>query len=227
MNFYPYLKVFIVLLFTLAINHSLYSQCTDGDIILNGDFETGDLSGWTVMDIMNPFFPLGVDCSGSFTTDFSFNSITPLDGTCMAVNGFDGDGPGQITMHQTVTIPAGASATFTFSWWVAYDMFNFGGSTLDRMFEVQIQPVGGGAPISIPYSFSAPAGTLNNGSGWVTVTLNLSAFAGQTFWLCFVETIPENFTGPAQVAIDGVSLIIECPCLADNGSLAIKATQND
>lgn len=201
-------------------SNATHAQCTDGDIILNGSFETGDFADWTVMDLAIPFFPQGVLCNQPLSTFSSFLDITAFDGNCFAGNGFDGEGPGQITHHQTVTIPANSTATLNFSYWVAYDL-TFG-ATIDRMFEVQLQPVGGGAPLGIPYSFSAPAGVTELGTGWIPITLDLSAFAGQTVWLCFVETIPENFSGPAQLAIDGVSLDIVClicddPCANNTG----------
>lgn len=188
-------------------------DCTDGDILLNGDFETGDFTNWIASDIYAPFFPLSVDCIGGFNT-FGFTPIDPISGSCMSVNGFDGGGNpyggGFINLHQEVTIPVSATAAdFTFSWWVAYDLYGFG-ANLDRIFEMQVLPVGGGAPLAIPYTFTAMAGTVEYGSGWIPVTVDLSAFAGQTIWACFVETIPEDFSGPAQIAIDDVSLNIVC-----------------
>jgi len=201
------------LIFSIALILSaslVFAQdCTDGDILLNGGFETGDFTDWIVEDLYDPFFPISVDCIGSFST-FGFTPIDPLSGTCMSVNGFDGGGPGLISMHQEVIIPTDAiTADFTFSWWVAYDLYSFG-ANLDRIFEMQVLPVGGGAPLAIPYSYTAFAGTVEYGTGWIPVTVDLSAFAGQTIWACFVETIPEVFTGPAQVAIDDVSLNIVC-----------------
>lgn len=167
---------------------------------------------WVTMDIAFPVIPQAVDCSGSYSIGHGFDSITPLDGNCMFVNGFDGRGPGKITMHQEVLIPMEASsATFAWSEWLAWDLITFPGSNLDRMFEVQVQSQGGGPPLEILYSVTAPARTQEFGTGWVSHTADLSAYAGQTIWLCFVEDIPERFTGPAQAAIDGVSLNIECP----------------
>jgi len=143
------------------------------------------------MDLANPFSPQDVFCNTPLNT-FGFLDITALDGSCFAGNGFDGEGPGQITHHQTVAIPANSTATLDFSYWVAYDLIGFG-ATIDRMFEVQIQPVGGGAPLGIPYSFSAPAGTFE-----------------------------KNFSGPAQLGLDGISLDIVClicddPCANNTG----------
>jgi len=198
-----------------SINDMINSDCTCtgtfppgcNDIILNGSFETGDFSNWIFTDLYNPFFPNSVDCSGSFTVGFGLNNIDPLSGNCMAVNGFEGSGPGFITLHQEVTIPADIiSADFNFSWWVAYDLAYYF-ANLDRFFEVQILPVGGGAPLAIPYTFTAMLGTIELGTGWTNVNIDLSAFAGQTVAVCFVETITEYFTAPAQVAIDNVSLV--------------------
>jgi len=199
-------NLLLILILALGFcSNTTNAQCTDGDIILNGSFETGDFSDWTVMDLAVPFSPQDVFCNTSLSTSYSFTDITALDGNCFAGNGFDGGGPGQITHHQTITIPANSTATLNFSFWVAYNIFG----SLDRMFEVQIQPIGGGTPLDIPYSFSASPG-MEPGTGWIPITVDLSAFAGQTVWLCFVETIPENFSGPAQLGLDGISLDIVC-----------------
>ena len=198
---------FLLLIAAFAIlGNQLNAQCEPGaDLMDNGDFETGDFTSWIPLDIGMPFFPLSVVC-GPFSVGFGFDVISPVDGSCMAFNGFDGDGPGQITLHQEVSIPAGSDVQFEWNEYISYDLLTFG-ATLDRMFEVQVQPSGGGAPLEILYSMSAPAGTIENGTGWINHTASLNAYAGQTVRLCFVENIPEAFTGPAQIAIDGASLI--------------------
>lgn len=204
------MKHFLIVLLTF-VSFSVYSQCEDGNIILNGDFETGDFSNWVTMDITTQFVPQQVICVPDVTIGFGFDPISPIDGTCMSFNGFDGGGPGEITMHQEVTIPAdAASATLAWSEWLAWDLMNFAPMALDRMFEVQIQPQGGGAALEVLYTVTAPSQTIENGTGWVSNTADLSAYAGQTIWVCFVEDIPEFFTGPAQAAVDGVSLEIVC-----------------
>jgi hypothetical protein len=42
--------------------------------------------------------------------------------------------------------------------------------------------------------------------GWREVAFDLSGFAGQTVLLYFEQSIPEDFTGPGQFEIDGVSI---------------------
>jgi len=88
-----------LLIIMLAIgfySNTTNAQCTDGDIILNGSFETGDFTDWVVMDLAIPFSPQDVFCNTPLNT-FGFLDITALDGNCFAGNGFDGEGPGQIT----------------------------------------------------------------------------------------------------------------------------------
>ena len=237
MTFSKFLLAFAM---TLFVTFQSFGQCSAGtDLISNGDFETGDFTDWIPMDIGTPFIPLQVICASGISAGFGFDPIDPIDGSCMAYNGFDGDGPGQITLHQEISIPDGkTTALFSWSENIAYDLLSFG-ATLDRMFEVQVQPEGGGAPLAILYSMDAEAGTIETGTGWVSHTVDISEFAGQTVRLCFVENIPEFFTGPAQIGIDGVS--VDCVSIVPTlgewaviilflvmtifGSLAIKSSR--
>jgi len=196
------------------------------DIISNGSFETGDFSNWIASDQNSPlFFNFFVNC-GSFSADYYFDPIIPLNGNCMAVTGFDG-GIGVedfITLHQELTIPANAtSADFTFSWWVAHDLYSY--SNTEILFELQVLPVGGGTPLAIPYTFTAMAETLEPGTGWMDVTVDLSAFAGQTIWVYFVETISNQYVyGSALLGIDEVSLIACTPVCEEeiNGAILVS-----
>ena len=62
-----------------------------------------------------------------------------------------------------------------------------------------------GAVLQTIYSFSAPPATAGD-TGYVTRTANLSAYAGQTIRIFFLENIPEVSTGPAQFEIDSITL---------------------
>ena len=55
------------------------------------------------------------------------------------------------------------------------------------------------------YSFTAPPATAGD-TGYLTHTANLSAYAGQTIRIFFLENIPQPSTGPGQFEIDSVSL---------------------
>ena len=220
------LKSLSVLVFLSFFTFQVSAQCNIGDILSsNGDFETGDLTDWVANDIASPFLAMQVACFPG-SVGFGFETVTALDGSCYMINGFDGDGPGQITLHQDISIPTDAVAEFSWSEAIAYDLSTFGAS-IDRLYEVQVQPFGGGAPLEILYSFTAMAGTVNNGNGWTSHTADLSAYAGQDIRLCFVETVPESFSGPGQIAVDGVSVeIVACstevvPTLGEWGVIAL------
>lgn len=163
------------------------------DLITNGGFESG-FTGWT--DTTTLSRPL---CA--WTLNSCLGDPPAADGgTHYASNGFDGSGPGTYTLAQTVAIPAG---TATLSWeddfWTSY----FGTS---RTAEVEILDASGTTTLGTVYSYSAP---FNGFTGWMQHSVDVSAYAGQTVQVAFVQTIPGNFTGPAGMGIDNVQLLAD------------------
>jgi hypothetical protein len=59
--------------------------------------------------------------------------------------------------------------------------------------------------MSTLYSFSTDIIAGYHDTGWLTHNHDLSAFAGQTVRIFFLETIPEFFTGPGQIEFDSIS----------------------
>lgn len=172
--------------------------------IVNGSFETGDFTGWITNDLTDPFFPLQVDDAG-VTPGFGLFSSAPTDGKFAALHGFDGNGPGIISLAQDVFIETGIT-TLTFDFRAGWDMQNFFGSSLDRLFEVNIETAGGGANLLNENFLTAEAGSINLDTGNLSGTLDLSAFAGQNVRVKFDSFIPEDFTGPAFFQLDNVAL---------------------
>jgi hypothetical protein len=161
------------------------------DLISNGSFESG-FSGWTqTTSLARPY------CAWAINS--CFTGLTPPDGSHYATNGFDGSGPGTYTLAQTVTIPTG---TATLSWSDDVRAIYFGTS---RTEQALIRDASGTTTLATLYTYTAPQGTSN--TGWTSHSVDVSAFAGQTVQVAFVETIPENFTGPARFAIDDVRLL--------------------
>lgn len=143
------------------------------DPIVNGSFETGDLSGWTVKELdetsSNPFLKLTVDGAGveypaptiPYLCGFSvcnidFFASEPTDGTYAALHDWNGDdstttAPGggpEINLrelYQEVSLPIQAT-TLTFDYRAAWELFRFG-ATVPRTFSVVIEPAGGGTPL--------------------------------------------------------------------------------
>lgn len=163
------------------------------DLIANGGFENG-FTGWTdTTTLTNPYCAWSID-------NCVFDPPAADGGAHFASNGFDGSGPGTYTLAQTVAIPAG---TATLSWeddfWTSY----FGAT---RTAEVKILDASGTTTLGTVYSYSAPYNAL---TGWLQHSVDVSAFAGQTVQVAFVQTIPGNFTGPAGMGIDNVQLVAD------------------
>jgi hypothetical protein len=171
----------------------------------NGSFETGDFTGWIAEDMVDPFEPLTVT-TGGFNNGLIAFTAEPTDGASQAITGFDGDGPGTISLAQDVGIPASAS-TLQFDWGAAWDTLNFGGSTLDRVFSVVIEEQGGGEALATLEVVRAEADTVVDDTGVTTAVADLSAFAGQTVRVRFLWDVPESFTGPAVCQLDNVRLV--------------------
>ena len=87
---------------------------------------------------------------GLFTSD-------PPQGLFAALTGFDGNGPGTISLAQDVFLSPSAT-TLSFEYQCGWDLVTFG-ATLNRTFEVDIEPKGGGAPLQTDVILTALAGT--------------------------------------------------------------------
>jgi hypothetical protein len=134
-------------------------------------------------------------------------SSTATDGNFVAFSGFDGDGaigPNPIFIAQDAFVPVGVT-TISFDWRAAWDLASFCGQcTGPRTFDFQVQPNGGGAPLLSVNLLTANPQTLNSDTGNQSSTVDISAFAGQNVRLAWLMTIPETFTGPAQLQIDNI-----------------------
>ncbi|MBL4772520.1 MAG: hypothetical protein JKX98_02610 [Alcanivoracaceae bacterium] len=171
--------------------------------ITNCGFETGDFTGWVATDLSAPFTPIGV-VVGGMDPGFGFFITAPTEGTFAAFNGFDGDGPGVIELAQDIIVPVRAGS-LTFDYRGAWDLSSFG-ATVDRTFDVQIQPSGGGAALKTKTILTAPVGNITNDTGNLSGTVDISSFAGQSVRIAFVWNIPENFVGPGAFQLDNVAI---------------------
>ncbi len=198
---------FITVLICLVFLCGSKSASAQTELITNGSFETGDFTGWTITQPTQPFRPWRVTGAGQGGGFPSVHITQPQSGVFSAWNGFDAGAPvpAQFTLFQNVTIPANNSAQLTWKDRVSWNMRDFPGSTQPKLYQVQIRNPSTGAVLQTIYSFTAPPGTAGD-TGYLTHTVNLSAYAGQTIRLFFFENIPEPFTGPGQFEIDSISL---------------------
>jgi|GEM_PF-5161922 len=161
----------------------------------NISFESGDLSSWVVQDLANPDLPLSV-------------APFPLsEGAFAAANGFAGETSGVIRLGQDFSIDPDTA-------WVLFDyvlLWDLTAGTLDRTFEVHVEPAGGGAALQTDVITTATAGSafmppLNGFMEPVGQTgmIDVSAFANSTVRLVFVWTIPEGNVGGGAAILDNI-----------------------
>jgi len=150
----------------------------------------------------------------------------PTQGVFAALTGFDGDGPGTIRIAQDIALPEGSNQ-LVFDYECAWDM-TFG-ATLDRTFEVNIEPSGGGAPLQTDLILTAQAGTIvtpSSGANLVGI-VDVSAFAEAPVRISFDWFVPQFFTGPAFCQLDNVSvtgavvLVSQIPTLSEWGLITM------
>jgi len=189
--------------------------------IVNCGFESGDFTGWITKDMAAPFVPIQV-VNGGQSIGYSFFTTAPTEGVFAALNGFDGGGPDTIEYAQDVTMPATAES-LTFDYRGAWDM-SFG-ATVDRTFEVQIQPSGGGAALQTTSIFdTSPVGSTVLDTGELTGSVNVTSFAGQSVRIAFIWNIPETNTGPGQFQLDNVAIVGPPPMIPSLSFYALLLT---
>ncbi len=164
------------------------------ELLVNGSFEIGDFTGWGTKDAADPCCrPLAV---------LAAPDVVPTDGLYAVGQGFDGCGPDTIEFWQDVAIPAALSATLTFDWEVP-SVRNSG--SMDRTFDVVVEPGGGGASLMSTNIYTAASGFIGS-AGPVSSVIDMSAYVDSTIRVKFFTTIPECFTGPGNLQVDNISL---------------------
>lgn len=169
---------------------------------VNCGFESGDFTGWTISDLSTPFVPLSV-VAGGVDPGFGFFITAPSEGINAAYSGFDGDGPGRIEIAQDILVPSTAD-TLTFDYRGAWDT-TFG-ATIDRSFDVEIQPSGGGAAIQTTTVLTVPFNVTNVDTGALMGSIDMSGYANQSVRVAFVMNVPETNTGPAALQLDNIAI---------------------
>jgi hypothetical protein len=182
--------------------------------VVNGSFEMRDFTGWIATDIAEPFQALDVRRTGKITAFDGFvgpNVVIPSHRGFAATTGFDGAGPGFISIAQDVGAPV-AGQFLTFDYRAGWDLVNFAPfGALDRSFDLLIQPFGGGIPLASFNLLTAAGGTTTTGgpnsdTGPLSGSVDLTPFAGTPIRINFVWTVPEFYTGPANGQLDNVRI---------------------
>lgn len=198
-------KTLKMMLIGLSISFSTF---TNANLITNGSFETGDLSGWTTSGLGDagtcPTNNRDWNVSSSSSTGCS-NVSNPVDGSFAAYNMMDGESPLQYALSQQIFLDAGLQ-TANLSW-MQTASWSFGG--LPRVFDINLLDSSGSTQLANLYSQSYNStGSFDWEVKDIDVLSLISGYQGQTVTIAFVTTIPQVWTGPAGFGIDAISLDI-------------------
>jgi hypothetical protein len=212
------------------------AQAQATQVLINGNFETGTFAGWTATTTQaSPFTASLNDGQNSQVVNGAGNQpawflrnksanyfggsnvATPISGYS-AFNGFDGSG-GNFLLSQGFTF--GGSATtakldFSFAAQASY-------SSAVRTFDAQILDATGTAILFNAFHFDLPqqVQTWNVQNISLDLANALNVLGAGSYKLAFREFVPGNYTGPAQFAIDNISLDIKVPEPASLGLLGL------
>lgn len=177
------------------------------ELIVNGGFETGTLSGWTTSGLT-----VAGACGGGLNaTDWTVsnsgaatncnNPGAPPVGSFAAYNMFDAGAPTTYRLRQAVVLPNAITAA-TLAW---RDSINDIHSGAPRVFSINVLNASGTAVLATLYTFNSASIT----TGWVSRSVNATAalapLSGQSVILEFSAAIPAAWTGAAGMGLDAVS----------------------
>jgi hypothetical protein len=180
------------------------------ELITNGGFETGNFTGWTIVNNNGGWRNWQVSPSGAGGNDGgSFvpvpNATSVIQGTRNAWNGVTGNANSPYLLYQDVTIPVGFMVRF--SWADRYQMnytqfCSTGCGTATYAVEILNTS---NVLLQTLYVVNTLTNS-NTNTGWVNHLANLTAYQGQTIRIRFRATVTATLQGPGQVEIDAVSV---------------------
>lgn len=191
-------------------------------MLTNGSFETGTLSGWTATTQGTGTCPSqgrdwNVSTTGSATG--CSNVGAPVDGKYAAyVMNDGGAAPMYYRLSQTFTLSPGAltSANLSFKF---TSVSSYSGNA--RTFYVDV--LNGATLLGTPYTYTIPFS--DGDPTWSMVSLDLTSLlathTGTQLTVRFNNYIPSNWTGPAGLGLDAVSLMADVSAVPEPGSIAL------
>ncbi len=204
-------NIIFTLLSCLLLFNNTNAQCNEGeDIIVNGSFETGDYTGWTITNnVCNTTSTItDVSLPGTITQGVTTYVISPVEGIYTAIQPlgptatFEGCA---IRLCQEVTIPSNASsANFIWNENIQHSQMYF------ALHQVSVYNSTNNNVLEILHTIPSTP-TPDTQSQWDNFSVDLVAYAGQTINLCFVDSLVADLqqtVGNAQY--DDISLIVTC-----------------
>lgn len=188
-------------------------------LITNGGFETGNLTGWTTSGLGTsgncPSANRDWNVSNSGSATGCLSVANPAGSTYAAYVMNDGIGPVTYKLSQSFTVAAGTiGGTFDFDW------SRLNQSDSNRMFTVNLFNLTDATSITL---FSS--NTFSGSAAWTHVGGDISAFlaagAGDNLSISFENFIPQVWTGAAGLGLDNVSILANVSAVPEPASLAL------
>ncbi len=211
----------------LAVCFSGAVSAAPTELLINGGFETGTLAGWTTSGLGSPTGGCPSDgrdwnVSNSGTATGCSAAGNPSLGNFAAYvmndAGSNPVSPATYLLSQTVIVPfAVTTATLGFQF---SSVSSYSGAS--RRFFVDVLD-SGNASLGELFSYTVPFNDANNGWDVVSVDIGalLAAHGGDSLTFRFNDAIPENWTGPAGLGLDAVSLLATTATVPEPASLAL------
>ena len=198
--------------------------------IINGGFETGDLTGWTLIGETENSFDSRVE-GGEFTAATAwannFNFFTPdnMEGNYSFFSGFDGPVQ-EITLSQDIGVIDEFTTAVSFNVRAGWDLETYAAQSgyaviEDREIKVVITDNTTQQTLLSQSLFNAVGGEKVLDSGLQTVGINFQNIVGSDVTMSFVQNIPQGYTGPALIQLDNIQL--QQTFMPESGSYALFA----
>ena len=183
--------------------------------IINGGFETGDLTGWTFTGETENSFNSRVE-GGEFTdatawaSNFNFFTPESMEGNYSFFSGFDGPIQ-EITLSQDIGVIDQFTTAVSFDVRAGWDLETYAGESgyeviEDRTIKVVITDNETEETLLSQSLFNAIGNTQVLDSGYQTVGINFQNIVGSDVTMAFVQNMTQNYTGPALIQLDNIQL---------------------
>ena len=221
-----------LILGTTLLGLSIAAQATP--MLVNGGFETGDLSGWTQITSLGQngcdsdwYVQIGdTQCNNVVDPTANPNLGLASQGQYAVFNSFDGAGPKHYTIEQDVMLGDVYSATLGFDYTVGWDFSVGAPATEQRIFSLSFLDSADSLIAEIFRIEIGPDDGISSKIGWTSeafdVTSMLSGYSNQTVTLVADVFIPQAFTGPASMGLDAVNLDVVTSTVSASASGTIS-----
>jgi len=191
---------------------------TPVQLVANGGFETGTLSGWSSSQLGNtgcPFGPTDWNVSTSGTATNCVSVANPSGSSYAAYVMNDGPGPLTYRLYQTVNV-----SDLTTSGLLSFDLTDYAPIDSGRTISVSLGGQTVFNQLATDQQFPTTWGAVN-----IDVSSVLAANLGQMITLEFDNYIPGNFTGGGGLGLDNVSLLaqVNAATVPEPGTIALAA----